>query len=99
MPESPYLNQVTQIYYDSEVIFEEGSFGHEMHIVHSGVMKLVKKSTERKFLIATIAPGEFFGEMALVDNAPRSLSVVAAADHTRLLTLDRDKLLESVNLR
>ena len=33
--------------------------------------------TDRDFVIATIAPGEFFGEMALVDNAPRSVSAIA----------------------
>jgi CRP/FNR family cyclic AMP-dependent transcriptional regulator len=93
MEENPYLRKVTRTFQDLEVIFEEGNYGDEMYIVHSGLVKLVKQSTGREMVIATIQPGEFFGEMALVDNAPRSVSAVAGADQTRLLALDRDKFL------
>ena len=93
MLENPYLTKVTRTFQDLEVIFEEGSYGDEMYIVHSGLVKLVKQSTGREMVIATIQPGEFFGEMALVDNAPRSVSAVAGADQTRLLAMDRDKFL------
>jgi CRP-like cAMP-binding protein len=91
--ENPYLKKVSRIFHDSEIIFEEGSYGDEMYIVHSGSVKLVKKSPESEIVIATIEPGEFFGEMALVDNAPRSVSAIAGVNHTRLLSLDRDKFL------
>jgi CRP/FNR family cyclic AMP-dependent transcriptional regulator len=93
MLENPYLVKVTRTFQDLEVIFEEGNYGDEMYIVHSGLVKLVKQSMGREMVIATIQPGEFFGEMALVDNAPRSVSAVAGADQTRLLALDRDKFL------
>ena len=93
MLENPYLKKVTRTFQDFEVIFEEGSLGDEMYIVHSGAVHLVKKSPGREMVIATIQPGEFFGEMALVDNAPRSVSAVAGMDQTRLLALDRDKFL------
>jgi CRP/FNR family cyclic AMP-dependent transcriptional regulator len=93
MLENPYLRKVTRTFQDFEVIFEEGSLGDEMYIVHSGEVHLVKKSPGREMVIATIQPGEFFGEMALVDNAPRSVSAVAGTDQTRLLALDRDKFL------
>ena len=93
MQENPYLRKVTRTFKDLEVIFEEGSHGDEMYIVHSGTVKLVKQSPAGEIVIATIQPGEFFGEMALVDNTPRSVCAVAAADQTRLLALDRDKFL------
>ena len=93
MQENPYLRKVTRTFQDLEVIFEEGSYGDEMYIVHSGTIKLVKQSTAGEMVIATIQPGEFFGEMALVDNAPRSVNAVAGTDQTRLLALDRDKFL------
>ena len=90
---NPYLKKVTRVFQDGEVIFEEGSHGDEMYIIHSGAVKLVKRTPEWETVVATMGPGEFFGEMALVDNAPRSVSAVAAADHTRVLPLDRDKFL------
>ena len=93
MVENPYLKKVTRVFRKSEVIFAEGSFGDEMYIVQSGAVNLIKQSAPGDALIGTINRGEFFGEMALVDNAPRSVSAVAAADHTRLLALNRDKFL------
>ena len=93
MVENPYLNKVARVFHNSEIIFEEGSCGDEMFIVHSGAVELVKRSMESEMVIATINPGEFFGEMALVDNAPRSVSAIAGEDQTRLLVLDRDKFL------
>jgi CRP/FNR family transcriptional regulator, cyclic AMP receptor protein len=93
MQENPYLGKVARTYQYLEVIFAEGNYGDEMYIVHSGAVKLVKQSTAGEVVIATIQPGEFFGEMALVDNAPRSVGAVAGADQTRLLALDRDKFL------
>ena len=93
MQENPYIGKVTRTFQDLQVIFEEGNYGDEMYIVHSGAVKLVKQSPAGEILIATIQPGEFFGEMALVDNAPRSVSAVAGTDQTRLLALDRDKFL------
>jgi CRP/FNR family transcriptional regulator, cyclic AMP receptor protein len=93
MQENPYLSKVARTFQELEVIFEEGNYGDEMYIVHSGAVKLVKQSAAGEIVIATIQPGEFFGEMALVDNAPRSVGAVAGADQTRLLALDRDKFL------
>jgi CRP/FNR family cyclic AMP-dependent transcriptional regulator len=93
MQENPYIDKVARTFQDLEIIFEEGDYGDEMYIVHSGTVNLVKQSTGGEILVATIQPGEFFGEMALVDNAPRSVGAVAGADQTRLLTLDRDKFL------
>ena len=93
MQENPYIGKVTRTFQDLQVIFEEGNYGDEMYIVHSGTVNLVKQSSAGEILIATIQPGEFFGEMALVDNAPRSVGAVAGTDQTRLLALDRDKFL------
>jgi CRP-like cAMP-binding protein len=64
MLENPYLTKVTRTFQELEVIFEEGNYGDEMYIVHSGLVKLVKQSTGREIVIASIPPGEFFGEMA-----------------------------------
>jgi CRP/FNR family cyclic AMP-dependent transcriptional regulator len=93
MADNPYLHKVTRVFQESEVIFAEGSFGEDMYIVHSGMVKLIKSNPEGEMVLATIQPGEFFGEMALVDNAPRSVTAVAGADQTRLLALDRDKFI------
>ena len=44
-----------------------------------------------KKLLATVKAGDFFGEMALVDDSPRSATAIAEEDNTQLLVLDKDK--------
>lgn len=56
------------------VIFGEGDEGHEMFGVISGSVQLSKHGIE----IATIGPDGTFGELALIDHAPRSLTATAA---------------------
>ena len=54
-------------------IVEEGLLGETMFVVLSGEAKVVQ-GTRR---LGTVRPGDFFGEVALLDGAPRSASVVA----------------------
>lgn len=77
----------------SEVIFEEGSLGSEMYVVASGRVKIYQNSEEGEIEIAVFSAGEFFGEMALVDDAPRSACACALEDNTGLIALDRDKFM------
>ena len=90
---SDHLNKFTRVYGQSEVIFEEGDASSEMYIVHSGKVKIYRDSEGAEVEIDTIGPGEFFGEMALVDFAPRSASARAIEDNTALVALDKKKFL------
>ncbi len=56
-----------------QVIFHEGDEGHEMYVVLEGEVEIIHK--ERVLL--SIKTGEFFGEMAIIDSAPRSADAVA----------------------
>lgn len=77
-----------------EVIFEDGAAGAEMFIVHSGKVRLLKKASggEEKTL-AVLGPGEFFGEMSLIDGSPRSTSATAEEPGTNLIALDITKFI------
>jgi CRP-like cAMP-binding protein len=52
---------------------------------------IVHGESGRSSLVATLDAGEFFGEIALLDNVPRNASVVART-RMRIMQLDRDGL-------
>lgn len=87
----------TRIYKKSEVIFEEKSSGDEMFVVSSGRVRLLSEATGEKVLLGTIYPGEFFGEMALIDTGPRSATAIAEDEGTTLVVLDQTKFLYLVS--
>ncbi len=84
-------------YQKSEVIFEENSLGHEMFVIYSGKVRLCTRELGHEIALATLNSGEFFGEMSLVDSAPRSATATATEDDTRLVVLDQTRFLYLVN--
>ncbi len=77
-------------YKSGDIIFKEGSIADKFYIIIEGNVEVWKDytSTERD-LLAIHGRGKLFGEMALVDELPRSATVVAR-DETRLLYINRD---------
>jgi len=62
----------------STTVMAGGDATDSLYIVLSGRLKVMMSDAEGKEVILSIlGPGEFFGEMGLIDDAPRSASVVA----------------------
>jgi CRP-like cAMP-binding protein len=81
----------------NEVIFHQGDPGDSLHIVGEGSVKITLPSPEGdEAIIATLRPGDFFGELALLDGAPRSATAVAL-EPTTTLALPRDAFMELVD--
>src|SRR5262249_8040415 len=63
---------------DGALIFEEGSQGMSMYFVASGRIRIYKQAASGATReLAIVEPGDFFGEMALVDEVPRSATAEA----------------------
>ncbi len=61
---------------NGETVIMEGSGGAAFFIIDSGQAKVSSKGVE----LATLGPGDYFGEVALIDGGPRSATVTAATD-------------------
>jgi CRP/FNR family cyclic AMP-dependent transcriptional regulator len=81
----------------NETIFHQGDPGDTLHIVSSGSVKIVLPSIEgEEAIIATLRSGDFFGELALLDGAPRSATAVAL-EASETLTLSRELLVSTLD--
>ena len=78
-------------YLEGEVIFDEGEQGEAFYIVLEGKV-LICRSGQAATPVATLESGNFFGELALLDDAPRSAQA-RAADNCTLLVLFRGEFL------
>jgi len=88
--ETTALSKFRQTYRKSEIIFEEGSTGSEMYLIHRGkVLLSVRQNETQQDPLVVLNPGDFFGEMALVDDSPRSATASAIEDGTELIVMDR----------
>jgi CRP-like cAMP-binding protein len=89
--EPSLFTQFIREYQQGEIVFEEGATGREMFIVHTGRVRISMKGSDREHLLAVLGPGEVFGEMALVDAAPRAATAKAEDNDTNLVVVDQAK--------
>jgi len=89
---------IHQRYYKkNEIIFYEGEPGVGMYVIEQGKIGIYKNFDEHsKEELASLFPGEFFGEMALLDESPRSATAVALENST-ILGLFRPDLFDLIN--
>jgi CRP/FNR family cyclic AMP-dependent transcriptional regulator len=78
----------------NEVIFHQGDPGDSLHIVGSGAVKILLPSAEgEEAIIATLREGDFFGELSLLDGAPRS-ATATAVEPSETLVLPRSGFMQ-----
>lgn len=68
------------------VIFREGDVGNEMFVIQSGTVNIVKSVRGVEKVLVTLGPGAFFGEMAIINQKPRSATAVVV-EKARLLVI------------
>ena len=77
-------------YSKGTVVVEEGLTGDYMYVIRSGRVKVIKASDDgREKIMDFLEAGDFFGEMSLIDDEPRSAHVIAM-ESSDLLVLRRD---------
>jgi len=75
-------------YLKDEVIFDEGEEGQAIYVVLAGKVLICRQGEPVAGRIAELGEGEFFGDLALLDDAPR-VAQARAAEKCRLAVLFR----------
>jgi len=73
----PAFKRFAKQYKPGNVIISEFEPGNSFYLIQSGRVQLVKCVNGAKKNLDIMKPGEFFGEMAILDNSPRSATCVA----------------------
>ncbi len=89
-----FRNDENAVEYETgQVIFNQGDQGDCMYVILDGDVRI--ETSER--LIDIISEGEIFGEMALVDDSPRSASAVAAS-RCKVVPIDKSRFTRATQI-
>jgi CRP-like cAMP-binding protein len=77
-------------------IFREGEEGDQMFVIQSGKVRVSKKISGREHILSVLGKGDFFGEMAIVNNVQRT-ATITAIDQVELLCFNREGFLNMIN--
>ena len=80
----------TQQVEQDSIVFEEGQLGDRFYVIVRGVVEVLVATSGESRVIAHLEDGDFFGEMALLDDAPRNATITAVTP-TTLLSVGRDR--------
>lgn len=80
-------------YPDGRAVLMEDSWGNAVYFVISGWVKVRRTSGEDSVALAILGRGDFFGEMAILDESPRSTDVIALSP-VKLLSISRERFIQ-----
>ena len=86
--DSPFKFLKREFYPSGTVIVREGELGTRAFVVESGEVEVWREFDGERVRLGLVGEGGIFGEMALIDDAPRMASVSALTDTTCVLVTD-----------
>lgn len=76
-----------------DAVFEEGDVGDKMYVIARGAIDIIKATGKGPGqILVTLRAGDYFGEMSLIDDAPRSATAMAAEDSV-LISINKKELM------
>lgn len=87
MVQDPFAARFSREFPAGGVIFRESDPGAEMYVIQQGRVRLSRRFASGERTVATLGPGEFFGEMAILNDKPRS-ATARAIERVRAMELD-----------
>lgn len=86
-------DKVGETFEEGDVVFNQGDIGDKMYILHEGTLAVIREKDGVGTVVARLSRGDVVGEMALVDEEPRSATVKAMESST-LVPVTRDFVLQ-----
>lgn len=80
-----------------QVVFQQGEEGDCAYFIHNGEVEVVRQEDGVKQVVARLSKGEYFGEMALISNAPRN-ATVRSVTPVRLAILGKQNFLTMLSV-
>jgi len=96
MEKGTLFQKYGQVIEPGRVIFKEGETGNTMYIIQKGRVKITKRVDDVEKILMVLGKGEFFGEMSLIRQTPRS-ATATAIDTCELLAFNRDGFLSMIS--
>jgi CRP-like cAMP-binding protein len=75
-----------------QVIIRQGSEPYAAYLIQSGLVEISEEKDGVKVRLATLGPGQIFGEMALLGHEKKSHVSATALEHTSLVVISSDTL-------
>jgi len=96
MEKSTLFQKYGTVFEPGRTIFKEGETGDTMYVIQKGRVKITKKVTDVDKILMVLGKGDFFGEMALIRQTPRT-ATASAVDDCELLTFNRNGFLSMIS--
>jgi len=88
-------NKMDRTYPANTLLFAEGEPGNELYVIQGGSVKIGKIVNNQEVILAVLRKGDIFGEMALLDNKPRTASAEIVED-CKVLAVNRANFIELI---
>jgi CRP-like cAMP-binding protein len=86
-----------RVFQSGETIFEENDTGNSLLVIISGEVRITQRADVRgEETLTVLKKGDFFGEMALLEDLPRSATAIAHID-TFIMEISRERFLHFVD--
>ncbi len=94
--EKIFASGLIKSYQKSDVILSEEESGNSMFFIVEGSVKVLRSYDEKEIIISHLGPGDFFGEMAILDGMGRSATVISL-ENSKVFILQRNEFLDLLN--
>src|SRR5258708_1295205 len=81
------IKDSSELYAAGDMIFRQGDLGTEMYIIQEGQVEIIKHIAGESHVLSRLDKGDFFGEMAILENVARSADATAKSD-VRVLAIN-----------